>query len=179
MMAGAVELTVTGIYIGIGVAILVIAIIVVVAVEVTKNNSGGSSAPSTGIGSIAPSSIPAGAPSWLDPYDWADTTDFNITYTNDTVGDLPIMGLNSTWDDSAAANPYVPALNAAWGNYSSRPARGVNLGGWLSIEPFITPSLFNSYAAGLGIIDEYTLCRHLGPNCAATLESHYSTFVTE
>lgn len=95
------------------------------------------------------------------------------------VGDLPIMGLNSTWDDSAAANDLVPALNEDWGSYSSRPARGVNLGGWLSIEPFIAPDLF-AYDASLGIIDEYTLCSYLGAaTCASTLEKHYSSFITE
>ena len=54
----------------------------------------------------------------------------------------------------------------------------MNLGGWLSLEPFITPSLFN-YDPKLGIIDEWTLCSHLGSQCASTLEQHYSSFVTE
>ncbi|KAH8163561.1 hypothetical protein CIB48_g4693 [Xylaria polymorpha] len=117
--------------------------------------------------------------SYLDPFTWYDTTDLNVTYTNETVGDLPIMGLFTDWDDSEAANDKVPALNKPWGDYSKTPARGVNLGGWLSLEPFITPSLFN-YDIRLGIIDEWTLCTHLGPKTtASTLEKHYATFVTE
>ncbi|KAH8657940.1 glycoside hydrolase superfamily [Xylariales sp. PMI_506] len=117
---------------------------------------------------------------WVDPTSWSDLTDFNCTFTNVTVGGLPIVGLNSTWDDSAKANPTVPALSDSWGTYgSSNPIRGVNIGGWLSLEPFITPSLF-AYSSDLGIVDEYTLCTHLGPDEAiATLDKHYSTFITE
>ncbi|OIW25207.1 glycoside hydrolase [Coniochaeta ligniaria NRRL 30616] len=170
-----------------GIGLVVVILIIVVAVVVSKKNSGDSksssssstsSSSSGGIGSIDPNSIPAGTPSYLDPFQWADTTDFNCTYTNQTVGDLPLMGLFSAWDDSAAANPNVPALNQDWGSYASRPARGVNIGGWLSLEPFITPSLF-AYDLSAGIIDEYTLCAHLNASCASTLEHHYATFVTE
>ncbi|KAJ9151160.1 Glucan 1,3-beta-glucosidase 2 [Pleurostoma richardsiae] len=162
---------------GCGLVILIVIIVVAVVVS-KKKKSNDSSSSSTGLSSISPDSIPSNAPDYLNPYTWVDTVDFNLTYTNDTVGDLPIMGLNSTWDDSKAANEYVPALNKAWGSYADTPARGVNLGGWLSLEPFITPDLF-SYDSDLGIIDEYTLCTYLASNCASTLEKHYSTFVTE
>jgi glucan 1,3-beta-glucosidase len=54
----------------------------------------------------------------------------------------------------------------------------VNLGGWLSLEPFITPSLFN-YDSQLGIIDEWTLTTYLGKNANSVLEKHYATFVSE
>ncbi|KAG0292662.1 hypothetical protein BGZ98_002504 [Dissophora globulifera] len=57
--------------------------------------------------------------------------------------------------------------------------RGVNLGGWLVLEPFITPSLFDPYIAS-GAVDEWTLCTILGPKTAATvLEQHYASWVTE
>jgi glucan 1,3-beta-glucosidase len=175
------------IYSGIGLVAAIL--IIVVAIVVSKKNSGGgggnkggssssTSAASGSIGSIDPNSIPTGSPTWLDPFTWADTTGFNCTYTNQTVGDLPVMGLFSAWDDSKAANQYVPALNQKWGSYATRPARGVNIGGWLSLEPFITPSLF-AYDVSQGIIDEYTLCRYLNDSCASTLEHHYATFVTE
>lgn len=105
--------------------------------------------------------------------------DFNCTFTDVMVGGLPIVGLNSTWDDSAQANPNVPPLNESWGSYGSLPIRGVNLGGWLSLEPFITPSLFD-FDSSLGIVDEFSLCAYLGPkDAASTLEKHYSTFITE
>lgn len=113
---------------------------------------------------------------WMDVTSWLDLKDFNCTFTDETVGGLPVAGLNSTWDDSKAANPNVPRLNQAWGDYSKKPIRGVNLGGWLSLEPFITPSLFDAVP---GAVDEYSLCLKLGKNAAATLEKHYSTFITE
>ncbi|KAI1498102.1 glycoside hydrolase superfamily [Biscogniauxia marginata] len=163
-----------------GVALVVLIIIIVVAVVVSKNNSSNSSPGKSGLDGLSEDSIPVAARgTYLDPFTWYDTTDFNATYTNETVGDLPVMGLFTDWDDSKAANDKVPALNKAWGDYASKPARGVNLGGWLSLEPFITPSLFN-YDSRLGIIDEWTLCAHLGPKTAAsTIEKHYATFVTE
>lgn len=175
--------TVLTLHVGIiaGVALVVLIIIIVVAVVVSKNNSSNdSNSDKSNLDDVSENDIPTAARgTYLDPFTWYDTTDFNVTYTNETVGDLPIMGLNTDWDDSAAANDKVPALSDGWGDYSDTPARGVNLGGWLSLEPFITPSLFN-YDSKLNIIDEYTLCQHLGAKTAAsTLEKHYATFVTE
>lgn len=114
----------------------------------------------------------------LDPFTWYDTNGFNVTFTNETVGGLSVMGLFSTWDDSARPNANVPPLNEKF-PYGSQPIRGVNLGGWLSIEPFITPSLFNVYSSQAGVIDEWTLSQQLGTTAAATIEKHYATFITE
>lgn len=87
------------------------------------------------------------------------------------------MGLNSTWDNSKQANSNVPPLSKPWGSYSNQPFRGVSIGGWLALEPFITPSLFQVDSS---LKDEYTLCKLLGPKkAAATLEKHYATFMTE
>ena len=48
------------------------------------------------------------------------------------------------------------------------------------LEPFITPSFFDHWDSSLGIVDEYTLSKHLGPDdTRKTFESHYSTFITE
>lgn len=114
---------------------------------------------------------------YLDAFDWHDTLDFNVTFTDATVGGLYIMGLNDTWDDSTRANENVPALNEQW-EYGVMPFRGVNLSGWLSIEPFVTPSLFLDYLPELAIVDEWTLSEHLGPAQArSTLEQHYSQWV--
>ena len=129
---------------------------------------------------MSESDIPAAAQGTvLDPFIWYDTTDFNVTYTDAKVGGLSIMGLNSTWDDSKQANDKVPALDSPW-KYGTMPVRGVNIGGWLSIEPWITPSMFDSWTTHDNVIDEYTLTSTLGPSKAAsTLEQHYSSFVTE
>ncbi|KAI9759573.1 MAG: hypothetical protein M4579_002239 [Chaenotheca gracillima] len=177
------------------IAIVVLLLIILIPVGVLvigKNNSSPPAAPaSSGASSATPnngnldgiseSDIPTAAKGTiLDPFTWYDTNDFNVTYTDVKVGGLPIMGLNSTWDDSKRANDNVPPLNKPWSYGPSTPIRGMNVGGWLSIEPFITPSLFDSYDSKLQIVDEYSLCQHLGPSKAKdTLEKHYATFVNE
>jgi glucan 1,3-beta-glucosidase len=82
-----------------GVAAAIILIIIIVAVVVSKKNAEGSgSGPRTDLSGISPSSIPPGAPAWLDPFKWKDTADFNLTYTAQSIGDLPLMGLFSAWE---------------------------------------------------------------------------------
>ncbi|KAL2070005.1 hypothetical protein VTL71DRAFT_14685 [Oculimacula yallundae] len=172
----------------IGIAAVVALIIIIVAVVVsqkkskstssgsTTSSSGGTKPSNSNLNSISESDIPPEAKGTdLDPFSWYDTTDFNVTYTSVTVGGLPIMGLNSEWDDSKSANSNTPPISKPWGSYADTPARGVNVGGWLSLEPFITPSLFN-YP---GVVDEWTLTEHLGTGAKAALEKHYATFVTE
>lgn len=174
-------------WIAIGILILLLAIIIPVAIVASKKSShaGGSSSGSgdpsnDNLKGISQDSVPPSARNTvLDPFTWYDTKDFNLTYTNDTVGGLSVMGLNSNWDDSAQANSMVPSLDKKW-SYGQMPIRGVNLGGWLSLEPFITPSLFNTYKSNQGIVDEWTLTKQLGPSQAAsTIEKHYAQFITE
>lgn len=114
---------------------------------------------------------------------WADTKDFNTTFTSQTVGGLPVMGLFSSYEDSAQPNENVPKLSEPF-PYGKMPIRGVNLGGWLILEPFLTPSFFDKYEEDLGIVDEWTLTKHVneteGPQAVKDLlEKHYSTFVIE
>lgn len=168
------------------IVLILLAIFIPVGVVTSKKHGGGGKTSSTDTSSnsdlngIDPNSIPASAKGgYLDPFTWADTKDFNLTYTDEMVGGLPVMGLYSKWDDSASPNQNVPALNKPF-DYGKTPIRGTNIGGWLSVEPFITPSLFSSYTARDNVVDEYTLTQKLGPRLAAsTLEKHYSTFVTE
>lgn len=142
-------------------------------------SGGGDSSDSSNLDGKDRSSVPVKwQNTYLDPWSWKSTTDFNTTFTDEMVGDLPVMGLYSEWDDSAQANEKVPALNKDWGSYAKNPARGVCLGGWLSLEPFITPSLFN-YDTKLGIADEWSLSQKLGSDMPKTLEDHYASFVTE
>ncbi|KAM0331603.1 hypothetical protein ACHAQA_003282 [Verticillium albo-atrum] len=165
-----------------GITVVLVIIIAVVAVTVSKNNSSNNddNGSDADLKDKDKDSIPMQwRGTYLDPFSWDNTDDFNVTFTDQTVGDLPIMGLFDEWDDSARCNDKVPALDKAWGSYDKRPARGVNVGGWLVLEPFITPSLFN-YDSRIGIIDEWTLSKHLGKRkTAEVLEAHYASFVTE
>ncbi|KAL8765735.1 MAG: hypothetical protein Q9209_007300 [Squamulea sp. 1 TL-2023] len=171
-------------------AVLLLVILIPVGIYASKRNggsqgSGGSSdngpdPANENLKGVNKNDIPATAKNtYLDPFTWYDTTDFNVTYTDATVGGLSVMGLDSAWDDATQANENVPPLDKKW-VYGTMPIRGVNLGGWLSVEPFITPSLFQSYKPNQGIIDEYTLTKELGPQKAAkTLEKHYAMFIKE
>lgn len=179
-------------WLAIGSVVLLLAILIPVGIVLSKKKGGGGSGGAGGGSSngndpsnnnlkgMNENDIPTSAKgSILDPFTWYDTTDFNVTYTDETVGGLPVMGLNSSWNDTGKANQYVPALDQDWA-YGTMPIRGVNLGGWLSIEPFITPSMFNTYQSNQGIVDEYTLSQLLGPSDAATmLEKHYALFINE
>ncbi|CAI7598826.1 unnamed protein product [Penicillium glandicola] len=62
-------------------------------------------------------------------------------------------------------------------DYRGDKIRGVNLGGWLVLEPWITPSIFD--AAGDAAVDEWSLCEILGADeCRSVLSQHWSSFIT-
>jgi glucan 1,3-beta-glucosidase len=52
--------------------------------------------------------------------------------------------------------------------------RGVNLGGWLVLEKWMTPSLFE----GLAATDETTWCAELGSDATDRLRAHWNRFIT-
>ena len=52
--------------------------------------------------------------------------------------------------------------------------RGVNLGGWLVLEKWMTPSLFE----GMEATDETTWCAELGDRATDKLHQHWNTFIT-
>ncbi|MCJ1286828.1 exo-1,3-beta-glucanase [Xylographa opegraphella] len=60
-------------------------------------------------------------------------------------------------------------------NFGNEIVRGVNIGGWLVLEPWITPSIFQ--AQNGSVVDEWTLCEMV-PNAAAILQQHWSTWAT-
>ncbi|KAI5291162.1 hypothetical protein KEM54_006073 [Ascosphaera aggregata] len=175
-------------------ALLLIIIVPAAVVGSRKSNSGGSGKLSNGPGQddslypgdtpynkaleqISHDDIPGNARgTYIDPFTWYDTRDFNLTFTDEMIGGLSIIGLNSTWNDSMQANEHVPALDKDF-QYGKTPIRGVSLGGWLSIEPFITPSLFEPYHNR--VVDEWTLMKKLGSESKNTIEKHYATFVQE
>jgi len=60
---------------------------------------------------------------------------------------------------------------------------GTNIGGWLVLEPWITPSLFYRFLdqpQGKTAMDSYTVCESLGPEEGNKLmRDHWSTWYTE
>ncbi|TEY39047.1 hypothetical protein BOTCAL_0470g00050 [Botryotinia calthae] len=60
-------------------------------------------------------------------------------------------------------------------DYNGSKVRGVNLGGWFVLEPWITPSLF--YGSW---VDEYTLTQTLGKSASQNLlNAHWATWITQ
>ncbi|TKX18333.1 cellulase-like protein 10 [Elsinoe australis] len=172
---------------------VILAIAIPVGVVVSKKESAPAAAGSGGSGTttggkpsnanlqgVDPNSVPADAKgTWLDPFSWYDTTDFNVTFTDEMIGGLPVIGLNSSWDDSTRANSQVPPLNEKW-DYGKMPIRGINVGGWLVMEPLITPSFFSKFKTSDGVVDEYSLAAKMAPGTVKnTFETHYSSFLTE
>jgi aryl-phospho-beta-D-glucosidase BglC (GH1 family) len=70
-------------------------------------------------------------------------------------------------------------------NFGVDRIRGVNLGGWLTLEPFISPALYQQYLSNpTPPVDEWTLSQAMAADTAGgglqkQLETHYSTFITE
>ncbi|KAM3069250.1 glucan exo-1,3-beta-glucosidase [Clarireedia jacksonii] len=64
-------------------------------------------------------------------------------------------------------------------SYGDTPVRGVNIGGWLVLEPWITPSIFQPLDQSLGIVDEFTMTGKLGTAAALEiLKPHWDSWCT-
>ncbi|KAJ3557382.1 hypothetical protein NM688_g1502 [Phlebia brevispora] len=88
-----------------------------------------------------------------------------------------IASTSSTTSTSSPSPTPIPSL--APFNYGTVPVRGVNLGGWLVLEPWITPSLFESLN-NTNIVDEYTLGQLMDYDTALSmLQNHWETWITE
>lgn len=72
----------------------------------------------------------------------------------------------------------VKAINQRF-PYGSQKIRGVNLGGWLLLEPWITPSVFQA-TGNDAIVDEFTFGQLQDRGTAeAALRRHWDSFITE
>ncbi|OCH95383.1 glycoside hydrolase [Obba rivulosa] len=76
-------------------------------------------------------------------------------------------------DGSGSPPPLAPFA------YGQDVIRGVNLGGWFVLEPWITPSIFES-TNNTDIVDEFTFGQLLDNETALSiLQSHWETWYTE
>ncbi|KAF8971705.1 glycoside hydrolase family 5 protein [Flammula alnicola] len=63
--------------------------------------------------------------------------------------------------------------------YGAQKVRGVNLGGWLVLEPWITPSIFDN-TGDARIVDEYTFGQYQNhAQALPILKKHWDTWITE
>ncbi|EEB90783.1 hypothetical protein MPER_10965, partial [Moniliophthora perniciosa FA553] len=85
------------------------------------------------------------------------------------------------FNNGAKAQSWTPALNETF-NYGVDRIRGVNVGGWLNIEPFISPALFEKYAdVTPRVVDEWMLHSAMRADTAGggldQIEEHYKSFI--
>ncbi|KAJ7274414.1 glycoside hydrolase family 5 protein [Mycena haematopus] len=63
--------------------------------------------------------------------------------------------------------------------YGKTPIRGVNLGGWFVLEPWITPSIFQN-TNNDAIVDEFTFgSMQDSATALSVLQNHWATWITE
>lgn len=92
------------------------------------------------------------------------------------AGTVGLLGAPSPGARAGGVNVEpAPIPGGRQGAKASAKWRGVNLGSWLVLEKWITPSIFAGAQAG----DEYGLCRELGRERAAVrLKQHRETWIT-
>ncbi|CAA7267896.1 unnamed protein product [Cyclocybe aegerita] len=105
-----------------------------------------------------------------------------FTYRN-SFGGYWYYDENDPFNNGARAQAWSPALNETF-RYGTDKMRGVNLGGWLNTEPFISPALYEKYLNNpTPAVDEWTLSEAMRADTAGgginQLEDHYKTFITE
>ncbi|EKM53646.1 glycoside hydrolase family 5 protein [Phanerochaete carnosa HHB-10118-sp] len=107
------------------------------------------------------------------------TTDDGSTFVyNNPYGGFWVSDPSNPFNNSARPNSWTPPISGAW-TWGQDHIFGVNLGGLFVLEPFIVPSLFQSYPSA---VDEWTLSEAIvaaGQNLTQVLEDHYSTFIQE
>ncbi|KDQ06363.1 glycoside hydrolase family 5 protein [Botryobasidium botryosum FD-172 SS1] len=85
----------------------------------------------------------------------------------------PTTTLTTPQPPSATGPPPPPF------DYNNTKVRGVNLGGWFVLEPWITPSIFDG-TGNPGIVDEFTFGQMQDTTVAtSTLQKHWSTWIVE
>ncbi|SJL04662.1 uncharacterized protein ARMOST_08030 [Armillaria ostoyae] len=186
--------------------ILVIVIPVYFAVVKPKNNTSSNNNDSSGDSTNSaesgrPSATSTGKPT-VAVVTGGDgskvTTDdgSQFTYSN-SFGGYWYYDPKDPFNNGARPQSWSPALNETF-NYGVDRIRGVNIGGWLTIEPYLlppsntdltdenhsTPALFEPYAdTNNPAVDEYTLHTILAADTANggldQIKDHYNTFVTE
>ncbi|KIJ69590.1 glycoside hydrolase family 5 protein [Hydnomerulius pinastri MD-312] len=116
------------------------------------------------------------------------TTEDGTTFTySNPFGGTWYWDPNDPFNNNAQANSWTPPLNQTF-KFGTDRIFGVNLGGWLTTEPFMqvtfAPALFEKYSnSNPQPVDEWTLSEAMAADTAGgglgQLETHYKTFVTE
>ncbi|KAH7889854.1 exo-beta-1,3-glucanase [Phlebopus sp. FC_14] len=112
------------------------------------------------------------------------TTEDGTTFTySNPFGGTWYWDPNDPFNNNAQAQSWTPSINQTF-NFGTDKIFGVNLGGWLTTEPFIAPALFEQYSSLNPMpVDEWTLSEAMAADTVngglQQLETHYQTFITE
>ncbi|EPQ54092.1 glycoside hydrolase [Gloeophyllum trabeum ATCC 11539] len=108
-------------------------------------------------------------PSPDNPFPTSAPGSGNVT-TGSGSGSGTGTGNSSSTNGTATLQPF---------KYGQQPVRGVNIGGWLVLQPWITPSFFNA-TNNTDVVDEYTLGQLVDRDTALQmLQNHWETWITE
>ncbi|KAL6304109.1 glycoside hydrolase [Sparassis latifolia] len=172
----------------VAIIVIVLAVILPVYFEVIKKHHSSSAIAPAGSssGSTAPGAAPTSTPKSSNGATWGGngslitaTGGTTFTYINN-FGGYWVYDPRNPYNNSARAQSYTPPLDEPW-DYANDHIQGVNLGGWLVLEPFIVPALFQKYQ---GVVDEWTLSIAMSNDTSPggglqQIEDHYATFITE
>ncbi|EMD31783.1 glycoside hydrolase family 5 protein, partial [Gelatoporia subvermispora B] len=178
---------------GVAVAIIVVVLAVILPIYFTiikkhKDSHSGGSSSSAASGPGANPESPTGAISGGDGSLITTADNVTFTYSNQWGGSWYYDPSNPFFS-SARPQSWSPALNETW-DYSTDSIHGVNLGGWLVLEPYIAPALFEKYQnvtpspalpGGL-VVDEWSLSVAMLNDTSEgggieQIEEHYKTFI--
>ncbi|KAI0959157.1 hypothetical protein AcW1_004072 [Taiwanofungus camphoratus] len=174
---------------GATIAIVVIVLVIVLPVTLVHKHHRTSSVTGTALPTSNPES-PTGATSGGNGSITSTADNVTFTYIN-SFGGYWVYDPANPYNNSARAQSWSPALDEEW-DYSTNRIQGVNLGGWLVLEPFIVPALFEKYQnetpsnalPGGNVVDEWTLSIAMLNDTSPSggiqqIEEHYATFITE
>jgi hypothetical protein len=118
----------------------------------------------------------------IDDAATAETTDTDKgDNNNDDIDDVDDDSM--VFSQFVAHNKTMTCTADEHARMFNNQVRGVNLGGWMVLEPWITPSLFYQFLGGnenTTAFDTYTFCQVLGPKEAnRQLRRHWARWVTE
>ncbi|PPQ71289.1 hypothetical protein CVT26_011939 [Gymnopilus dilepis] len=146
--------------------------------SVVSSGNGSTGSSTTGGKSPKPTSAPSGPTTGGDGSTIRLENGTEFTYRN-PFGGFWVQDPADPFNNNAQPNSWTPPLNTSW-TWGVDRVYGVNLGGWLVLEPFIAPSLYQKYPTA---IDEFTLSQAMAADTASgglqQLEDHYATFITE
>ncbi|KAG6334871.1 hypothetical protein ID866_4212 [Astraeus odoratus] len=166
-------------------AIVIVAIMVPVYFAVLKPNSAESSSSSSTTSSPAsPSSTSSsGSLAVVSGGDGSKvTTEDGTTFIySNPFGGIWYWDPNDPFNNNAQAQSWTPPLNQTF-RFGIDKIFGVNLGGWLTTEPFMQVAVI-LYFSSPQAVDEWTLSQAMAADTASgglsQLETHYQTFITE